>query len=180
MYTKDKILCNKVQRPVKATLSVHVLSVFPFQNDMNCTHIVSLYFFSFSAIEITKSHHSHHLLFFGCLALKICFYNIKTETENSIIYVFFIIIILNHSFFLLYIKSTRKIFTCDNRSFICRFWFDFVIWSIAWSITFSWLGSAIWPPMSVSLALSVSFSISWFYSVSLYRSTKSYLTIKDL
>lgn len=74
--TRDQ-LCDEVQRPVESTLSVHVLPVFPFQNDMNCTYVVSFHFLSFSGIEITESHYSHHLLFLGCLALKIRFCNTK-------------------------------------------------------------------------------------------------------
>ena len=54
-------LQNSIQRPVKSSLSVHVLSVFPLERHMNISGIVTLHFLILSRIKTTDPHDLHHL-----------------------------------------------------------------------------------------------------------------------
>ena len=44
-------LQNSIQRPVKSSLSVHVLSVFPLERHMNISGIVTLHFLILSRVK---------------------------------------------------------------------------------------------------------------------------------
>lgn len=40
-------LCNKIKWPIEAALAVHVLTIFPFQNDMHFAYLVAIDLFAF-------------------------------------------------------------------------------------------------------------------------------------
>lgn len=59
------VLGNKIQWPIEATFTIHVLSIFPFQYDMHLAGIVSVHFLIFGRVEAAKTHRFHHFLFVG-------------------------------------------------------------------------------------------------------------------
>lgn len=73
MIKSNNKLCNEVQRPIEASLSIHILSIFSLQNNVNLSNIISIHFFAFGGVETAKTHRPHHFNFLGALASQIGF-----------------------------------------------------------------------------------------------------------
>lgn len=54
---------NEVQRSVESAFTIHILSVFSFQNNVYSAYIVAVDLLPLGSVETAETHRSHHVLF---------------------------------------------------------------------------------------------------------------------
>lgn len=76
-------LCDKVQRPIEATLTIHILAILALEDYMHFADIVALDFLVLGGVKRAKAHCLQHLNLFRRFTLQVCLINLWTFRSSS-------------------------------------------------------------------------------------------------